>query len=101
MYSGTDLAQNVACSTTIAELFSAVHSAREVNTPTGAGLYYHTLTVATPRKVLCRMHDVLCGESFPNVVTRNYGLRVKLLDLLNEQGVTKGQLNSLLNRYCV
>ncbi|WP_432472074.1 hypothetical protein [Amphritea sp. HPY] len=84
MFEETRLGHKVAVATTWRQLFSAVHSAREVNTPDGKGLYFSNWRICQPSTAAANIHLIRNGELSLRCVTRNYGLRAKVAELMNQ-----------------
>ncbi|WP_299194735.1 hypothetical protein [uncultured Amphritea sp.] len=83
MFEDTELGQKVAGAKTWRQLFAAVYAAREVNTPDGAGLYFSNWRICNPEKAALRIHRIRDGELGLQHITRNYGLRMKVSELMN------------------
>lgn len=84
MFEDTALGQKVLAVKSWQQLFAAVRSAREVNTPDGAGLYFSNLRICSPTKAALRIHRIREGELGLQHITRNYGLRMKVSELMSQ-----------------
>jgi hypothetical protein len=77
----TRLADNVALCKTWKQLHHAALTADEANEPRDKGVYYSGLRFCSAERLNSRIHDVRAGGSI-NRITRNHGLRAKVVELL-------------------
>ena len=84
MFEATTLGQKVAAATNWQQLFAAVRAAKEVNTPDGKGLYFSNWRVCNPELATAKIHLIRDGSLGLEHITRNYGLRSKVAELLND-----------------
>lgn len=77
----TRLADKIVQCKTWKQLHHAALSADEANEPIEKGIYYSGLRFCSAERLNSRIHDVRAGGSV-NRITRNHGLRAKVIELL-------------------
>lgn len=83
MHENTDLGNKIASAKSWRQLFAIVRCARDVNTPDGRGLYFRAWRVVSPEKCSSIIHLIRSGDYCLSKITRNYGLRAKVAELMS------------------
>ena len=64
------------------QLFHVALAANEANEPSVKGIYYSCLRFCSANRLNSLLHDVRNGDRPLHHITRNYGLRKKVIELM-------------------